>query len=201
MPQILKTEIREKILQNALDSFLEKGYKNTSMKEIAQKSGIAVGNIYNYFKDKEKILSTLIEPVLSEINAIFDKPVRDLSLLSLDKKINSFIEIYRSNQKIFVMLLEKSDSTKFETVKKNIIEKFSFAIVRAKNTLTSSAATQEQEIFIKAYSRAFINGIISILAEKVDEKIKLDVLYQFLSLMRAGLVHKLSRNRGASNEI
>ena len=201
MPQILKTEIKEKILQNALDSFLEKGYKKTSMKEIAQASGIAVGNIYNYFKDKEEIYSTLINPVLSQINAIFDVPVKNLSLLALDKKINTFIDIYKSNQRIFVMLLEKSDSTKFESAKRDVIDNFSSAIIRAKNSLTSSIASREQKIFIKAYSRAFINGIISILAEKVDEKIKLDILYEFLSLMRSGLINNLSEKRKDIHEI
>jgi AcrR family transcriptional regulator len=41
--------------------FLERGYAATSMREIAEKSGIAKATIYHHFPDKERILLALFE--------------------------------------------------------------------------------------------------------------------------------------------
>ena len=198
MPQILKKEIKENILQSALDAFLENGYRDASMQEIARRAGIATGNIYNYFKNKEEVFATLIGPVLAEVKKIFGIRVRDLPMLVSEdgvgisqRKMDEFIRIYQSNRKVFVLLFEKSDSTKFETTKADVIEGLSSAVIRAKNTFTPRPATREQEILVKAFSTGYVNGIISILTTDVDEDLKLDVLHQFLPFMRSKLIDKL----------
>ncbi|MFH1880279.1 MAG: TetR/AcrR family transcriptional regulator [Bacillota bacterium] len=195
MPQILKQAVKEKILQSALASFLEKGFRNASMQEIAMGAGIAAGNIYHYFRNKEEVFSTLITPVLAEIKALFGLRVSDLPRMSAQekadisgKKMEAFIKVYQKNRKVFVMLFEKSGSTKFETTKADVIESLSAAILRAKYSFTLSAATREQEILVKAFAAAFINGIISILTERIDEGLKLRALKQFLPFMRTKLI-------------
>jgi len=44
----------------ALELFMEQGYHATSMRQIADKSGLALGGIYNHFKSKDKIFEALI---------------------------------------------------------------------------------------------------------------------------------------------
>jgi AcrR family transcriptional regulator len=48
------------ILQAAYVLFLEKGYAATSMREIAERTGLALGGIYNHFENKAAIFSELI---------------------------------------------------------------------------------------------------------------------------------------------
>lgn len=196
MAQRLKNEIKEKILKNALDEFLEKGYKNTSMKVIAQESNIAVGNIYNYFKDKEELYSTLVRPVVFEINELFDEPPVKNDLQGLEKKIMQFLDIYKSNKEVFIMLLENSSNTKFEKLKVNIINNFSKAIQKWIMLTDQSGQHSDDGIFIKAFTTAYINGIISILAEDADEETKLEKLYEFLIFMRDGLFDRYKKGLG-----
>ena len=198
MPQRLKHEIREKILSSALDSFLEKGFRDSSMQEIAQRAGIATGNIYHYFRNKDTLLSTLIEPVLKEVKGIFGVRIKDLPMLNMEegmgisgKKMDAFIRVYQSNRKVFVLLFEKSDATKFDSTKADVIESLSAAIIRAKNTFTKTPATPEQEMLIRAFATAYISGIISILTSQTEEDLKLRVLQQFLPFMRTKLVNNL----------
>ena len=47
--QVLKEDIRSRILTVARQQFERKGYVKTSMREIAELAGVGVGNIYNYF--------------------------------------------------------------------------------------------------------------------------------------------------------
>ena len=44
----------------ALELFMEQGYHATSMRQIADKSGLALGGIYNHFKSKDEIFEALI---------------------------------------------------------------------------------------------------------------------------------------------
>jgi AcrR family transcriptional regulator len=51
-----KEETRSSIIDNAMPLFKEKGFHQTSMEEIAEKSDVSKGTLYNYFPDKESIL-------------------------------------------------------------------------------------------------------------------------------------------------
>lgn len=46
---------RKKILKEAQILFMQKGYKSTSTREIAQQSKITQPALYHHFKDKETI--------------------------------------------------------------------------------------------------------------------------------------------------
>ncbi len=51
---------RQAVIEAAYDLFLEQGYAGTSMRQIAERSGLALGGIYNHFPGKEAIFSELI---------------------------------------------------------------------------------------------------------------------------------------------
>jgi len=51
---------KEKILESSLALFSQKGYKATTVRDIAGEVGIRQGAIYNHFKNKEEILETLV---------------------------------------------------------------------------------------------------------------------------------------------
>ena len=44
----------------ALELFMEQGYHATSMRQIADKSGLALGGIYNHFKSKDEIFEAIV---------------------------------------------------------------------------------------------------------------------------------------------
>jgi AcrR family transcriptional regulator len=48
------------IIESAYALFLEQGYAATSMRQISEHSGLALGGIYNHFASKEAIFSDLI---------------------------------------------------------------------------------------------------------------------------------------------
>ncbi len=55
-----KNEIREKIMEAALDLFHDKGVKSISIKALTTKVGIAQGSFYNFWKDKDTLVIDLI---------------------------------------------------------------------------------------------------------------------------------------------
>jgi AcrR family transcriptional regulator len=59
--QISKGErTRRGIMEAAYELFLTQGYAATSMRQIAERAGLALGGIYNHFLNKEAIFSELI---------------------------------------------------------------------------------------------------------------------------------------------
>src|SRR2546426_2884768 len=44
------------ILETALEMFLERGYEETTMRGIAEKAGVSLGNAYYYFRSKEHLI-------------------------------------------------------------------------------------------------------------------------------------------------
>lgn len=67
-----KDEIKEKILSEARKEFSNLGYNKTSMRNIALKCGIGVGNIYHYFSSKECLFSTITEHAESAYSRILE---------------------------------------------------------------------------------------------------------------------------------
>lgn len=53
-------ELREKILESALDIITEKGLDGLTMRRLASKTGMTAPNLYNYFSNKDEIYIHLV---------------------------------------------------------------------------------------------------------------------------------------------
>ena len=71
--QVLKEDIRGRILTIARQQFEKKGYSKTSMREIAELAGVGVGNIYNYFTSKDELFHEVVRPVLCALEAMLQE--------------------------------------------------------------------------------------------------------------------------------
>ncbi len=54
-------QTRQAILSAAYDLIIRQGYAATSMRQIAQRSGIALGGIYNHFSSKDDVFRAIVE--------------------------------------------------------------------------------------------------------------------------------------------
>ena len=51
---------KEKLIQQALEVFIEKGYENTTIVDLQHRFGLTKGGMYHYFHSKEDILDAVI---------------------------------------------------------------------------------------------------------------------------------------------
>lgn len=97
-----KEETRIKIIDCSIQLFKDKGFANTSMEEIAEKSDVAKGTLYNYFPDKESILASHFQLVIEDykeeikINIASIKGIKN-KLLNLIEFIS---EIFNTNSEL-----------------------------------------------------------------------------------------------------
>lgn len=52
---------RQQILEEAYPLFLKNGFHGTSVRQIARRAGIALGNIYNHFESKEAVFTAVLD--------------------------------------------------------------------------------------------------------------------------------------------
>ena len=63
---------RARIQEVALELFAERGYDQTSLREIADRLGVTKAALYYHFKTKEEILASTLEDYLSDVHAIIE---------------------------------------------------------------------------------------------------------------------------------
>ncbi len=79
------SKTKEKILKHALKLFSSKGFKATTVRDIAGSIGMKQSALYNHFKNKDEILETLIRDLTSSaIVTLFDN--KDASELHKEGK-------------------------------------------------------------------------------------------------------------------
>ena len=71
--KIEKMSIKERVLHTSAKLFFEKGYQESTLREIANKSGVNYGSLTFAFKNKENILSMLIAKVFEYQFEMTDK--------------------------------------------------------------------------------------------------------------------------------
>ncbi len=62
--EIQKQQVRERILEEALSLFSERGFEKTTVADIVEQSAIARGTVYNYFPD----MNTLFDALIAQLN-------------------------------------------------------------------------------------------------------------------------------------
>ena len=66
-----KPDTRERILQAAKEEFLEKGYPDAWLRDIAAQAGVTTGALYGYFASKEELFGVLVSQAYQEIQDMY----------------------------------------------------------------------------------------------------------------------------------
>lgn len=157
--QVLKEEIREKILLVAEDMFYQTGFLDTTMRSISSKVGISVSNLYLYYENKEAIFYAVTDGLYNYfINGmqIFFDP--ESKIEQIDISISDYIrKIIIDYQKKFVILMDKSQGTKYETLKKEVIQVLNLHFKSQVNI-----TLMQDELILYILAKNLIEGIIEI---------------------------------------
>jgi len=177
--QVLKDEIRNNILEAAKRIFYEKGYNNASLRDIANKSGITVGNVYRYFANKESVLEGVVYPVYSkimdyiELSESYIKAGESKTFEDFRNEINDYILRITKEYRLEMLILFKgTQGTKFEKTRSELVSLIENRIYeglfkRVKMDLNEAAYLS------KVVARSFLDSLIMVIEETENsEKLK-----------------------------
>ena len=122
--------IKSNILSNSLKKFLEKGYKNTTLKEIATDTNIVLGSLTHIFNSKEEIVCELVGHVLEYQFEVAHNIVKGKDKL-LEYAIEVVLQMHMAEssehmREMYVTSysLEKSSEVVYDTVTAKLEEVF-----------------------------------------------------------------------------
>jgi AcrR family transcriptional regulator len=165
--QIPKEEIKRDIIAAAEHEFLIHGYKNASLRTIAKKAKTTLGNVYNYFPNKEAILDTIVgdaPTLLKNFTKHEEIEIKDFDLTKIDvttlgtlidEMLPQLVDIDLLLSNVVVILIEGCEGTKYEPFKKVICDQF-------KEHMTAHLRHDPDEIFTDMFVQVMITSIICI---------------------------------------
>lgn len=171
--QYQKDEVRNRIIEEALKEFNEKGYEGASIRIIAKKSNTSVGNIYKYFKSKEDLYENLIGSIYDifiDYIKQFDKvELNDNAEIIFYQLADEIIEIFNKNSVEISILLNQSKGTKYENCK-SMFADFATRIVTEKTEyeLSLKGKRLRDNFIIYLVSQSLLESIAIIVRERSD---------------------------------
>ncbi|WKN50372.1 TetR/AcrR family transcriptional regulator [Nocardioides sp. Arc9.136] len=70
------TDRRRQLLSIAAELFADKGFKNTTVRDIADAAGILSGSLYHHFDSKESMVDEILSSFQAELFAAYDEVLR-----------------------------------------------------------------------------------------------------------------------------
>ncbi|MCL2722255.1 MAG: TetR/AcrR family transcriptional regulator [Treponema sp.] len=100
---------RKKILEKALNVFIDDGFENTTFQKIADRCGITRTILYLYFKNKREIFTFSIKQLLLNAEENINTICADKSLNNMEKITNILLNIIKLLEQNRQLLLVVTD--------------------------------------------------------------------------------------------
>ncbi|MCR4618627.1 MAG: TetR/AcrR family transcriptional regulator, partial [Lachnospiraceae bacterium] len=106
------------------EEFLEKGYKDASIRSIGARAGMTSAGLYRHYADKEAMFNAMVEPLIESLknwttrhtrkkHSLVDGGVPDEELFG-ETFVDMIKEIILPRRDEFVLLMSRSGGTKYE---------------------------------------------------------------------------------------
>ncbi len=123
MPQILKDEVRARILAAALDVFAAQGFIGATMATIAERAGLGTASLYRYYESKDALFEAAIPPELAErFESILDRRVRALGRGEEDDASDEMMRFWIDHRLAVVVLLDRAAGTPYERYGREFVD-------------------------------------------------------------------------------
>ncbi len=129
----------EQIVEAAARVFEERGYAGATTNRIAERAGVSIGSLYQYFPNKESILAVLLEQHFQEgIHAVeavrrhVEEEPHDLSAV-LQHYVEDMVALHAKNPRLHHILLDEARwpqqlVVKLREIKKAVVERVEAAL-------------------------------------------------------------------------
>lgn len=173
--------VYERILECAKQEFLDKGYKDASLRIIAANANTTTGSIYTRFGDKEGLFQAIVEPVAEEMKRMFieiqerfhqfDGETQEKTMVDYSKQgMECMLDYMYDNFEVFLLLLDASYGTKFQNFVEELINievDYTYKYMKAIgcNSITSGVITEE---FIHIVTTSYFESLFEVIRHRMS---------------------------------
>lgn len=130
MPQVLKEEVRERILAAALQVFAAHGFHGATIAAIAERAGLGAASLYRYYPGKVELFDAVVTPELAaRFESLLERRVRALGEAVLggarpggDDEGEELLRFWVENRLVVVVLLDRAAGTDYAHYGERFVE-------------------------------------------------------------------------------
>ena len=172
----MTTEKRDKILQTALQLFVEHGFRGTSTSDIAKQAEVATGTLFHHFKTKEKLIGELYLGAKIELAEFLEAQIPAKGLKAKFKALwFTFIDwaVEHEDQYRF---FKHCDATPYisESLRKEAEANFAFFTELFEEVAKKNKKNHSVALLIEIYA-GIISGFINYLMKNPELRSDLDL--------------------------
>ena len=173
--------VYEAVLACAKKELLEKGYKDASLRVIAQAAGTSTGSIYTRFKDKAGLFDAIVGPAADQLKDMFveiQENFHSLDDSTQEKEMGEYtsrhqmemLEYIYDHFDEFRLLLDCSDGTRFSSFVDELVDievEYTYKYMEVINceSVKSGVVTED---FIHIIVTAYFNGMFEVVRHNMS---------------------------------
>lgn len=150
-------ERRRKILEAAVMCFLESGFHQTGVRDIAAKAGVSLGNLYNHFPGKHDVLVEIAALERAEIETFISQLNKPGSALKrFDRFVSGYAKHLSAPENVILSIEITSEALRKEDLAALFVENRQALITALAELLDRGAQSGEFRIQIEAEEAAHL---------------------------------------------
>lgn len=189
----------QKIIKEGKQEFLEKGYKDASLRNIVKRAGVTTGAFYGYYPDKAALFHALVAPAAEGLRDFFIEAQQGFADLPVEQKISQlysytdqplqyFMDFIYEHFDAFKLILCHSDGTDYANYLDSLVE------IEAESTSNfiktiKQAGYQVNNIkpnLIHMLASAYFSGIFETVAHDMPKEEAIEYVADITAFHRAG---------------
>ena len=187
----------QKIMAEGKNEFLEKGFKDASLRNIVKRAGVTTGAFYGYYPDKKALFEALVSPAVEGLMAMFMVAQQQFDQLPVSTKMENVCDYSSDEVKKFVayiykhfdefkLLISCADGTSFSNFVHDLVEievEYTLRFVESteNDTLVSGRTTPE---LLHIIASAFFSAVFEVVKHDMSREAAdnyIDSLKQFFT--------------------
>ena len=183
--RVLKDDKYRAILQASRNEFILKGYKDASLRAIAKEAEVSLSNIYNYFRNKDEIFLTIVEPARNNLfHFVSEKHTEkhiDFNLISTlayqEETVEAYIQLlekYREELRLLLFYSEGSSLSNF----RDLFTEYLTDVSNHYMLLVKKHYPQAHEVS-PFFIHALCAFMVSIVGEIITHELKKEEIHDF----------------------
>ena len=173
--------VYESVLACAKKEFLEKGYKDASLRVIAQAAGTSTGSIYTRFKDKAGLFDAIVGPAADQLKDMFveiQENFHSLDDSTQEAEMGEYTSRHQMEMLEYIydhfdelrLLLDCSDGTRFSGFVDELVDievEYTYKYMEVINceSVKSGVVTED---FIHIIVTAYFNGMFEVVRHNMS---------------------------------
>ena len=173
----------QKIMEEGKKEFLEKGFKDASLRNIVKQAGVTTGAFYGYYTDKEALFEALVLPAVNGLKDMFVLAQQEFDRLpEAEKKktvydyssheVRKFIAYIYNYFDEFKLLISCAEGTAFSDFIHDLVEvevEYTLRFVESigNDVIASGRATPE---LLHIISSAFFSAVFEVVKHDMSKE-------------------------------